>query len=324
MASLEVIPGTRPGARTRRRGSSEDGGYRPRHRAGRAQERSLGRDAWDELRRNPLFIGSAALLALLVLIAAFPGLFTSVDPTRCDLNFSRQAPSAQAWFGYDVQGCDIFARTIHGAQASILVGALTTVAVVLIGGVIGAVAGFAGGWVDATLSRVLEIFFGVPLLLGGILMLAAFPSDSDTPQWLTLTKVVIALSVLGWPVLARIMRSTVLAVKHADYVVAARGLGAGMRRILWRHVLPNAVAPVIVYATIALGVFIVAEAILSYLGIGLQPPIVSWGVDISNATEYVRQSPHLLIFPGAFLSLTVLAFIMLGDAVRDALDPKLR
>lgn len=324
MASLDISPVTRRGTGTRRRDVAERDGYRPRHRAGRDRERSLGRDAWDELRRNPLFIVSAAIIVLLLLIAAFPGLFTTVDPTRCDLNFSRQAPSAAAWFGYDVQGCDIFARTIYGARASILVGVLTTTAVVLIGGVIGAVAGFVGGWVDATLSRVLEIFFGVPLLLGGILMLAAFPSDTDTPQWLTMTKVVLALSVLGWPALARIMRSTVLAVKHADYVVAARGLGAGMRRILWRHVLPNAVAPVIVYATIALGVFIVAEAILSYLGIGLQPPIVSWGVDISNATEYVRQSPHLLIFPGAFLSLTVLAFIMLGDAVRDALDPKLR
>lgn len=298
--------------------------YRPRHRAGRERERSLGRDAWDELRRNPVFIVSAALLAILVLIAAFPGLFTSVDPTRCDLNFSRQGPSAHAWFGYDVQGCDIFARTIHGARASILVGVLTTLAVVVIGGTIGAVAGFAGGWVDATLSRVLEIFFGVPLLLGGVLLLAAFPSDSDTPEWLTLAKVVLALSVLGWPVVARIMRSTVITVKHTDYVVAARGLGAGVGRILWRHVVPNAVAPVIVYATIALGVFIVAEAILSYLGIGLQPPTVSWGVDISDATDYVRQSPHLLIFPGAFLSVTVLAFIMLGEAVRDALDPKLR
>jgi oligopeptide transport system permease protein len=308
----------------RTREPGENGGYRPRHRAADEQERSLGRDAWEELRRKPVFVVSAVLLAVLLCIAAFPALFTTVDPTHCELQFSRQAPSGSAWFGYDVQGCDIFARTIHGARASILVGVLTTVAVVLIGGTIGAVAGFAGGWVDSVLSRTLEIFFGVPLLLGGILMLAAFPSDTDTPQWLTLTKVVIALSLLGWPVVARIMRSTVLAVRHADYVVAARGLGAGMQRILVRHVLPNAVAPVIVYATIALGVFVVAEAILSYLGIGLQPPIVSWGVDISNATEYVRQSPHLLIFPGAFLSLTVLAFMMLGDAVRDALDPKLR
>ena len=323
MTSLDVRPPSRRDTRTRRQGSDASI-YRPRHRAGDIQERSLGRDAWDELRRSPVFIVSAVMLTVLFLIAAFPALFTNADPTHCELQFSRQAPSGSAWFGYDVQGCDIFARTIHGAQASILVGVLTTVAVVLIGGTIGAVAGFVGGWVDSVLSRTLEIFFGVPLLLGGILVLAAFPSDTDTPQWLTLAKVVLALAVLGWPVVARIMRSTVLGVKHADYVVAARGLGASMRRILWRHVLPNAVAPVIVYATIALGVFIVAEAILSYLGIGLQPPTVSWGVDISNATDYVRQSPHLLIFPGAFLSLTVLAFIMLGDAVRDALDPKLR
>jgi oligopeptide transport system permease protein len=271
-----------------------------------------------------VFVISAVLLVTLVLIAAFPGLFTSKSPTFCQLEFSRQGPSGSAWFGYDLQGCDIYARTIYGARASILVGALATAGVVVIGGTIGAIAGYFGGWVDAVLSRMLEVFFGIPLLLGGILVLSAFPSGVGTPAWQTIGKVVLALAILGWTVVARIMRSTVIQVKHADYVTAARGLGAGAPRILRRHVLPNAVAPVIVYATISLGVFIVVEATLSYLGIGLQSPVVSWGVDISSATGYVRQSPHLLVFPGAFLSVTVLAFIMLGDAVRDALDPKLR
>ncbi len=295
---------------------------RPRHRAGRP--RSLLRDAWHDLRRNPLFIGSAIVIALLLAIAAFPGLFTNTSPTYCDLAFSRQGPSASAWFGYDVQGCDVYARTIYGARASILVGVLSTVGIVLIGGVVGMLAGFYGRWVDAVLSRFLEIFYGIPFLLGGVLVLASFPSGPGTPQWVTIGKVSLTLSVLGWTALARIMRSTVLQVRYADYVQAARGLGASGPRLLRRHVLPNAMASVIVYATIILGVLIAVEATLSYLGIGLQPPVVSWGVDISHATTYLRQSPHMLLFPAAFLSVTVLAFIMLGDAVRDALDPKLR
>jgi oligopeptide transport system permease protein len=294
----------------------------PRHRAD--PPRSLSRDAWRDLRRRPIFVISAVVIVILVLIAAFPGLFAAKSPTFCDLNLSRQGPGAGAWFGYDVQGCDVYARTIHGARASILVGFLATIGIVVIGGLVGMTAGFYAGWVDSVLSRILEVFFGIPLLLGGILVLASFPSGAGTPTWLTIGKVVLALSVLGWTTLARIMRSTVIQVKHADYVQAARALGASGPRLIRRHVLPNAAAPVIVYATIVLGVLVAVEATLSYLGIGLQPPVVSWGVDISNATTYMRQSPHMLLFPSAFLSVTVLAFIMLGDAARDALDPKLR
>jgi oligopeptide transport system permease protein len=290
----------------------------------RAKPASLGRDAWRDLRANPIFVISAVIIFVLVVMAAFPGLFTDKSPTFCDLNLSRVGPSGEAWFGYDVQGCDVYARTIYGARASILVGVFTTLAVVVIGGLVGMIAGYYGGGVDSVLSRITEIFFGIPLLLGGIIVLVSLPSGANTPEWQTIAKVVLTLGVLGWTSLARIMRSTVMQVKHADYVMAARGLGGKTPRILRRHVLPNAVAPVIVYATIVLGVFIVIEATLSYLGIGLQPPVVSWGVAINEATEFARQSPHMLLFPGAFLSVTVLAFIMLGDAVRDALDPKLR
>jgi oligopeptide transport system permease protein len=286
--------------------------------------RSLTSDAWHDLRRNPIFIVSAVIIVVLVVMAAFPGVFTNKDPRFCDLNLSRQAPSADAWFGYDVQGCDVYARTIYGARASILVGLFTTIAVTIVGGLIGMIAGFYGGWIDSVLSRILEIFFGIPLLLGGVLVLASFPSNPGTPQLVTIGKVVIALTILAWTSLARIMRSTVIQVKHADYVSAARALGGGAPRILRSHVLPNAVAPVIVYATIVLGIFIGVEATLSFLGIGLQPPVISWGVAINDASTYIRQSPHMLLFPGAFLTITVLAFIMLGDAVRDAFDPRLR
>jgi oligopeptide transport system permease protein len=201
---------------------------------------------------------------------------------------------------------------------------LATIAVTLLGGLIGMLAGFYGGALDAFVSRVADVFFSIPFLLGAIIVLTTFPSGSANSFWVPVTKVVLALTMFGWPSLARIMRSTTLQVKEADYVAAARALGAPVSRILRVHVLPNAVQPVIVYATIALGGFIGAEATLSYLGVGLQPPAISWGIDISNAQNIVRSSPHVLLFPSLFLSLAVLAFIMLGDAVRDALDPKQR
>jgi oligopeptide transport system permease protein len=286
--------------------------------------RSLTSDALRDLRRNPIFIISAVIIVILVVMAAFPGLFTSKDPRFCDLNLTRQGPSADAWFGYDVQGCDVYARTIYGARASILVGLVTTTAVVIIGGLLGMVAGFYGGKTDSIVSRVTDIFFGIPLLLGGILVLTSFPSTQATPQLVTISKVSLALAILAWTSLARIMRSTVIQVKQADYVNAARALGGGAPRILRKHVVPNALAPTIVYGTIVFGIFIATEATLSYLGIGLVPPVISWGVAINAASDFVRQSPHMLLFPGLFLCITVLAFIMMGDAVRDAFDPRLR
>lgn len=286
--------------------------------------RSLGRDAWDDLKRNPIVIVSAVLIVLFVVMAAFPGLFTGKDPKYCVLELSRDKPSGSAWFGYNTQGCDVYARTVHGARASIVVAGLAAMFVTAIGITVGMLAGYFGGWVDTIISRITDIFYGIPFLLGGIIVLTSFPSGDSTSFWTPVLKVVLALTLLGWPNIARIMRATVLQVKEADYVHAARALGAPTGRILRVHVLPNAIQPVIVYSTILLGAFIGAEAALSFLGIGLQPPAVSWGIEISDARNYIRTSPHMLLFPSAFLSLTVLAFIMLGDAVRDALDPKQR
>lgn len=286
--------------------------------------RSLGQDAWDDLRKRPVVIAAVVLIVLFAAMAIAPGLFTDRDPTTCNGALTRQGPSGDAWFGYDLQGCDIYSRTIHGARASILVGLISAVIVAIIGVVLGMLAGFFGGIADTLISRVTDIFFGIPFLLGAIIILTSFPSGDGRSFWAPVGKVVLALALLGWTNIARIMRSVTLQVKQADYVAAARALGAPTGRILRRHVLPNAIQPVIVYTTILLGAFIAAEAALSFLGIGLQSPAVSWGIDISVAQDYVRTSPHLLLFPGLFLSLAVLAFIMLGDAVRDALDPKQR
>lgn len=287
---------------------------------------SLWSDAWGEMRRNPLFWLCVVLIAGFVVMAAFPTLFTRADPGYCDLTLARQGPSAEHPFGLDVQGCDVFARTIHGARASILVGVIATVVTTVLGGIVGTISAYFGGWLDTLLSRLGEIFFAIPLLLGGIVILYSIPTPDKQPLILQVFKVVLAIAVLGWPSLARLMRSSVLQVKPNEYVLAARALGASPLRVIVSHILPNSLAAIIVVATINLGQYIALEATLSFLGIGLRPPAYSWGQAISEASGlgYIVNTPHMLFFPSLFLSLTVLSFIMLGEVVRDALDPKLR
>ncbi|WP_033217978.1 ABC transporter permease [Kitasatospora phosalacinea] len=285
--------------------------------------RSLGLDAWHDLRKRPVFIISAVLIVLLVLFAIAPGLFTSVDPRAGDLSKHYLSKPNYLhffqgdWFGYDGQGRSIYARMIYGARASVVVGICVTAGVTIVGGLLGMVAGYYGGWVDTIVSRFTDMVFGIPLLLGALVILNAFSVR-------TIWSVVFALVVLGWTQMTRVMRGSVITVKQSDYVTAAKALGAGTGRIMFKHILPNAIAPVIVVATIALGGYIAAEATLSFLGIGLQDPTISWGIDINSAQKVIRQAPFVLFFPAGMLSVTVLAFIMLGDAVRDALDPKLR
>jgi oligopeptide transport system permease protein len=284
--------------------------------------RSLASDAWHDLRRRPLFLISVALIAFLLVLSAFPQLFTSVDPNAGDLARSRQAPSAQAWFGYDLLGRDVFARAIYGTRVSIVVGVLATTFTVLIGGTLGMLAGYYGGRLDSLVSRLTDIVFGLPFVLGAIVILSSFRETIGEGAVAITALVVLTMAALSWPVSMRITRSAAIAARDQDYVRAARALGASPARVIWRHMLPNCLAPVLVYATIALGAFIGMEATLSFLGIGLREPVVSWGVMISEARDYLRVAPFLLLFPAAFLAVTVLAFVMLGDAVREAFDPK--
>ncbi|MFD4209597.1 ABC transporter permease [Micromonospora tulbaghiae] len=287
--------------------------------------RGLLGDAWIDLRRKPLFWISATIIVVFLVMAAFPWLFTSGDAVNGTLERSRVEPSSSAWFGYDVQGRDVYARVIYGARASIVVAVVSTVLTLLVGGTMGIIAGYRGGWVDALLSRIADIFFGLPFVLGSIVILTTFNgSGTDNGEWTIMGLVILSLSVLSWPVVMRLMRSSVLATKEADYIVAARALGAGTGRIILKHLLPNCLAPLLVYGTIMVGSFIGAEATLSFLGIGLKSPVVSWGIMISEAQNYIRVSPFLLFFPAAFLVAAVLSFVMLGEAVREALDPKLR
>ena len=279
---------------------------------------SMWGEAWKQLRRRPIFWVSALLIAVAVLLAVAPGLIARATPTYCQLNKSYGTPTVQHPFGFDRQGCDIFARTIYGARASVTVGVLTTLLVTLLGGLIGALAGFFGGFFDALLSRITDVFFAVPFVLAAIVVMQMFKGRSSV------ITVVIVLAMFGWPQIARITRGAVMSVKNEDFIIASVSLGSGRLAILVRHVLPNAAAPIIVTATVELGVFIVAEATLSFLGIGLPATMVSWGADIATANAALRDHISVLLYPAGALALTVLGFVMMGDAVRDALDPKAR
>ncbi|TFC31749.1 ABC transporter permease [Cryobacterium sp. TMT2-18-3] len=279
--------------------------------------RSTWADAWDAMRVRPTFWISSALILLIVIVALFPSLFAQVSPTECDLGDSHDGPSDGHPLGYTRQGCDIYARIIFGTQASVTVGLLATILVTFTGIIVGALAGYYGGVLDAIVSRIGDIFFAVPTVLGAIVLMSVLPER--TPVTIALV-----LSLFAWPQIARIMRGAVLSARNSDYVTASVALGVSKFRILLRHVVPNSIAPVIVIATVSLGTFIVAEATLSFLGIGLPPGIMSWGNDIDAAKSSLRTNPQVLLYPAAALSVTVLAFLMLGDVVRDALDPEAR
>lgn len=280
--------------------------------------RSTWADAWDAMRRRPSFWISSSLIVLIVLVALFPSLFAQTDPTACKLSDSNGGPSAGHPLGFTRQGCDVYARVIFGTQASVTVGLLAASLVTFFGLIIGALAGFYGGFLDSIVSRVGDIFFAVPTVLGAIVLMSVLPERTPVT-------IAFVLSIFAWPQIARIMRGAVLSARNSDYVIAATALGVSNFKILLRHVIPNSIAPVIVIATVSLGTFIVAEATLSFLGIGLDTSVVmSWGQDISQAQTSIRTNPQVLLYPAAALSITVLSFLMLGDVLRDALDPAAR
>jgi oligopeptide transport system permease protein len=282
-----------------------------------AEHSGFWRETWRGVHRRPKFVVAALLILFVVVIAMFPTLFTGADPDYADPGQSLLTPSAAHWFGTDLQGHDIYARTIYGARASVTVGLGATLAVFVVGGALGALAGFYGGWVDALVSRITDVFFALPLLLAAIVLMGVLHHR-------TVWTVMAILALFGWPQVARIARGAVLEVRASDYVLAAEALGLSRFQILLRHVVPNALGPVIAVATIALGVFIVTEATLSYLGVGLPTSVVSWGGDINTDQTRLRSGSPILFYPAGALAITVLAFMMMGDALRDALDPASR
>ncbi|MFY1635986.1 ABC transporter permease [Solwaraspora sp. WMMB335] len=278
---------------------------------------SLWADARRQLLRDPVFIVASIYVLLVVSMAVVPTLWTRQDPRDCNVQRTRIPPSWEHPFGFNNLGCDYYSHAIHGARPSLQIAIFATLGIIILGGAAGLFAGYFGGWVDAILSRITDIFFSLPFLLGAIVFLTVIKQQN---VW----TLAIVLVVLGWTTIARIMRGSVLSSKGLDYVQAAKAMGAGHGRSMFRHILPNAVAPMVVYATITLGAFVSAEATLTYLGVGLQPPEESWGIMISQHQVYFLDHPWLLLFPCGLLVGTVLSFILIGDALRDALDPKLR
>ncbi|MBC7592758.1 MAG: ABC transporter permease [Kineosporiaceae bacterium] len=285
------------------------------------------KEAWKQLRRNWLFWVSVAILVVVAAIVIAPGMFTNIDPNRADLSRSLDGPSDGHIGGFNKQGYDVFARTVYGARASVLVGFLATSLVTVIGLSTGAVAGFYGGLTDSVFSRAADIFFAIPLLLGALVALSVVNNIWPDRGFVgAIFAVVVALAAFGWPQVTRIARGAVLEIKSLEFIDAAKAIGVTKRVNLRRHVVPNSLAPVIVIATVSLGIFIVAEATLSFLGIGLPFGIVSWGNDIAAAQVQVRSGVRMgvLYWPAGALAFTVFGFILLGDTVRDALDPKTR
>ena len=278
---------------------------------------SLWGDAWRQLRRNPIFLISLAWIMVVTSMAVFPKLWTSIDPRACNVSQARLPPSSEHWFGTSIVGCDYYAHAIYGARQSLIIAVAATAGVVLLGGVLGMLAAFYGRWTDTLVSRTIDVFLGVPFLLGAVVFLTVLKIRN---VW----TVALVLILLSWTYIARIMRGGVLSAKTLDYVQAARALGGSNSRLMFKHILPNSVAPVVVYATILLGSFVAVEATLTFLGVGLQAPAITWGVMITQHQVYFLQLPGLLLFPAGLLFLTVLAFILMGDALRDALDPRLR
>ncbi|MEB4613846.1 ABC transporter permease [Leucobacter sp. M11] len=276
-------------------------------------------DAWRDMRVRPMFWISVVILVVVALVSLFPTLFSQVDPRTCSLPFSNGSPAPGHPLGYNKQGCDVYSRILHGTSTSVSVGLMVILITFVIGTVMGAIAGFFGGAVDSVLSRIGDIFFSIPYILAAVVVMSVFQEYRNP------FVIAVAIGGFSWPITARIVRSEILRVKNADFVMAAESLGLSRMKTLIKHVLPNAMAPAIVVTTISLSSAIVAESVLSFLGVGLpRGEFISWGNDISAAQLSLRTDPMPLIYPSLALTITVLGFILLGETVRDALDPKAR
>jgi peptide/nickel transport system permease protein len=257
------------------------------------------------------------IAVIFILAAVFAPWIATHDVAAQDLLMRYASPSADHWFGTDGLGRDVFSRVVFGARISLQVGITVVVVSAIFGTMIGAVAGFYGGYVDKFLSGyVFNVFLAFPGLLLAIALVAFLGAGQG--------KLIAALCVIGWVGYARVMRGQVLKVREYDYVMAARALGAGNMRILFTHILPNAIQPLIVQASLGMAGAVLSEASLSFLGLGIPPPAPSWGTMIEEARQFFSSSPHILLFPGLAIALTVLAFNFIGDGLREYLDPKQR
>jgi oligopeptide transport system permease protein len=275
---------------------------------------SLWSDAWRRLRRNRLALVSAVYLVFLVGVALFALVHTPYSYRDVGVARPYSGPSSANWFGADILGRDVLSRLMVGAQVSLIVGVGTQVLVLAVGVPIGLLAGYYRGWLDTVVSFVINVFYGIPdLLVAMILLLLLGPS---------LNNIIIAIVATRWMDMTRLVRGQTLALREREFIEAARSSGAKPAKILFGHILPNSLGPIIVQATFGVPAAILFEAFLSFLGIGVQPPTPSWGSMAADGLAAIRIAPHMVIFPSIALSLTLMAFNFLGDGLRDALDPR--
>lgn len=269
---------------------------------------------WAKFKRNRAALVGGAAVLVFVIIALLAPLLPLIDPIKTDWLLVRKAPSDLNWFGTDELGRDIFSRMIWGARASLQAGVISVAIAVALGVPLGMLAGYFGGWTDQIIARVTDAMLAMPFLIMAI-ALAAFLGPS-------LTNAMIAIGLSAMPVFVRLARGQVMSVKTEDYVDAARALGLSHLRILWRYILPNIFPPVLVQATLTIATAIIAEASLSFLGLGQQAPAPSWGSMLATAKNFLTQAPHMAVWPGLAIFIVVMGFNLLGDGLRDALDPR--
>ena len=273
--------------------------------------RSPWADAWRRLRRNRLALfGGIVVATMLVLCLVGPFFSQSYEDQNLDLGAA--PPSGAHWLGTDTLGRDLFARILFGGRISILVGLVATLVALVIGVSYGAIAGFAGGKTDAVMMRIVDILYALPFAIFVILLMVFFGRN--------IFLLFVAIGAVEWLTMARIVRGQALSVKHMEFIEAARALGYGRRRIIFRHIIPNLLGPIIVYTTLTIPAVMLLEAFLSFLGLGVQPPMSSWGVLIKDGADKMEEFWWLLVFPGSVFSLTLFSLNFLGDGLRDALD----
>jgi ABC-type dipeptide/oligopeptide/nickel transport system permease subunit len=280
-----------------------------------ASARPLRSDVWRRFRHNRMAMIGLGFIVLVVLIAIFAPLIAPFSITERSSAF-RQGPSADHWFGTDRIGRDVFSRVIYGARVSIRIGILATIIALSVGLLMGSIAGFFGGWLDTLIMRLTDVGLAIPYVILAVVIATVLGRSENS--------VILIIGFTSWLPISRIVRASFLSLKPLEYVEAARALGFSRGRIMFRHILPNALQPIIVYGTIAVGTVILTEAALSFLNVGPQDPTPAWGLMVAEGKGQLVNAPHLLFFPGAAIFLTVLSFVFVGDGLRDALDPKLK
>ena len=275
---------------------------------------SLWRDAWRRLAKNKMAVASAIILSALTLAVILGPLFLRHSYEVQDLQLGAVPPNGQYWFGTDTLGRDQFVRIIYGGRVSLAVGLCATAVALTIGVIYGTISGFIGGKVDAVMMRIVDIIFALPFTVFVILLTVVFGRK--------FVLLFIAIGAVQWLMMARIVRGQVLSLRRQEFIEAAEALGLSKARIIFRHMIPNAIGPIIVYATLTVPAVMLLEAFLSFLGLGVQPPMTSWGALIKEGADNMEEFPWLLIFPGLILSFTLFSLNFLGDGLRDALDPR--